>query len=122
MVPLMSRMLEGGLSVGIGCYNVTWLAAFTETVEDINPALVGTGMALYGSVIRVVVVAASLGFSFVVGAAGNWLAWWWVAVAGVVVFIPVSFTVAGYWTRGRARAAIRAREAAEGLNVASGPI
>ena len=110
------------LSIGIGCYNVTWLAAFSETVEDINPALVGTGMGLYGSVIRVVVVLASLGFSLVVGNSGNWLAWWWICALGLVVFLPVVFTLHGYWTTKRSREAIREREAAEGLPVASGSV
>jgi sugar phosphate permease len=110
------------ITAGISIYNVPWLAAYTETIEDINPALVGTGMALYGFFIRVVVVASTLGFSFVVATHGNWLAWWWVSIAGLVVFLPVSLTVAGYWTRGQARAAIRAHEAAEGLTPSSGRV
>ena len=108
------------ITAGISIYNVPWLAAYTETIEDINPGLVGTGMALYGFFIRVVVIAATFGFSFVVATNGNWLAWWWVSIAGLVVFLPVSLTVAGYWTRGKALAAIRAHEEAEGLTVPSG--
>ena len=32
-----------------------WMAAYTENVEDRNPALVGTGLALWGWILRVVV-------------------------------------------------------------------
>ncbi len=53
-----------GISLAVGY--VTWLAAYTETVEDINPALVATGLAVQGFILRAVVVLSTLAFSFVV--------------------------------------------------------
>lgn len=37
-----------------------WMASFTETVEDHNPALTATGLAIWGWIIRVIVFAAYL--------------------------------------------------------------
>jgi ACS family D-galactonate transporter-like MFS transporter len=46
-----------------------WMAAFTETVEDINPAGTATGLAIWGWVLRMVVMVSFLAFTFVVNAA-----------------------------------------------------
>ncbi len=37
-----------------------WMATFTETVEHRNPALVGTGLAVWGYVVRIVVAVSAL--------------------------------------------------------------
>jgi hypothetical protein len=36
-------------------------------------------------------------------AAGQWRNWWWVAVGGEVVFIPLIFLMTGRWDPRRAR-------------------
>jgi MFS family permease len=43
------------MSLGLGIAYTPWMASFTETVEDRNPALIATGLAIWGWVIRVVV-------------------------------------------------------------------
>jgi MFS family permease len=43
------------LAVGIGLVFSPWLAGFTETVEARNPALVATGLAVWGWVLRLMV-------------------------------------------------------------------
>lgn len=48
------------LSVFRGMAYAPWMAAFSETVERRNPALVATGLALWGWVLRVVVVVSFL--------------------------------------------------------------
>ena len=96
-----------GITLAVGY--VTWMAAFTETIEDINPALVGTGLAVEGFILRLIVVLSTLGFSFVVRNqldGQQWAAWWWICLAGAVVFLPTIFTVSGYWRTARARAAM----------------
>ena len=45
-----------------------WMAGFTETVEDRNPALVATGLAVSGGVLRIVVAVTIFLFPFVVPA------------------------------------------------------
>lgn len=45
-----------------------WMAGFTETVEDRNPALVATGLAVSGGVLRVVVAVIIFLFPFLVPA------------------------------------------------------
>ena len=45
-----------------------WMAGFTETVEDRNPALIATGLAVSGGVLRIVVAVTIFLFPFVVPA------------------------------------------------------
>jgi MFS family permease len=96
-----------GITLAVGY--VTWMAAYTETAEDINPALVGTSLAIEGFILRTVVVLSTLAFSFVVNNQLNgqqWATWWWICIAGLVIFIPTIFTVSGHWRMARARAAM----------------
>jgi MFS family permease len=48
------------LSFCLGVAYVPWMASFTETVEARNPALIATGLAIWGWIIRVVVFLAFL--------------------------------------------------------------
>ena len=99
-----------GITLAVGY--VTWMAAYTETIEDINPALVATGMAVEGFILRLVVVLSTLAFSFVVTNAldgSQWATWWWVCIAGLVVFLPTIFVVSGYWRPASTRAAVQKR-------------
>lgn len=103
---------------------VTWMAAFTETLEEINPALVATGMAVEGFILRIVVVLSTLGFGLVVTNIfdpGQWIAWWWVGAAGYAVFLPTIFLASGPWSPARARAQIEARLQEEGLATEASP-
>ncbi len=43
------------LSFGLGVAYTPWMASFTETVEARNPALIATGLAIWGWIIRIVV-------------------------------------------------------------------
>jgi MFS family permease len=99
---------------------VAWMAAFTETVEEVNPALVATGIAVWGFVVRVVVVLSTLGFGLVVTNVLNptqWSIWWWVGVGGYLIFLPTVYLNTGYWSPARARAVVQARLHEEGLDV-----
>ena len=99
-----------GITMAVGY--VTWMAAYTETIEDINPALIATGMAVEGFILRMIVVLSTLAFSFVVTNAQNgsqWATWWWVCIGGLVVFFPTIFVVSGYWTTRRTRVAAEER-------------
>jgi Na+/melibiose symporter-like transporter len=100
-----------GITMAVGY--TTWMAAYTETIEDINPALVATGMAVEGFILRIVVVLSTLAFSFVVTnvqSGSQWATWWWVCIAGVIVFLPTIFAVSGYWRPASTRAAARERD------------
>lgn len=106
--PLMATFLSlFGITLAVGY--VTWMAAYTETVEDINPALVATGLAIQGFILRLIVVLSTLAFSFVVRNQLNgqqWATWWWVCIAGLIVFIPTIFVASGSWKPARASAAV----------------
>ncbi len=97
--PLMAVFLSlFGLTLAVGY--VTWLALFTENLEEINPALVATGLSVQGAVLRLVVVLSTLSFVAVVtnpldGA--QWGTWWWVCAVGAAVFLPTIFTISGTW-------------------------
>lgn len=50
--------------VGIGVYGglafATWMASFTETVEEVSPALIAHGLAVWGLLLRIVVAVSFL--------------------------------------------------------------
>jgi ACS family D-galactonate transporter-like MFS transporter len=48
------------LSLGLGIAYTPWMASFTETVEDRNPALTATGLAIWGWIIRIVIAVSFL--------------------------------------------------------------
>jgi ACS family D-galactonate transporter-like MFS transporter len=48
------------LSFCLGVAYVPWMASFTETVEARNPALIATGLAIWGWIIRIVVFVSYL--------------------------------------------------------------
>lgn len=133
---------------------VTWMASFTETVEARNPALTGTGLAIWGWIQRLVVTAAFLAIPHIVSTVtplissgpvlaayhqavathttpsptllaelgalqraaaaspGQWRVWYWICVAGIVVFVGSIFLMRGRWTPAAARADQAAHDAA----------
>jgi MFS family permease len=48
------------MSFALGVAYTPWMASFTETVEDRNPALIATGLAIWGWIIRIVIFVAFL--------------------------------------------------------------
>lgn len=56
------------LAVCMGIAYAPWMASFTETVEQRNPALTATGLAVYGWVIRAIVAVSIFVLPFVVNA------------------------------------------------------
>src|SRR5712691_5407292 len=48
------------LSLGLGIAYTPWMASFTETTEARNPALIATGLAIWGWIIRIIVFLAYL--------------------------------------------------------------
>ncbi|HVA43660.1 MAG TPA: MFS transporter [Acidimicrobiales bacterium] len=59
-------LLVSFLSASRGFAYAPWMTAFTETVEHRNPALVATGLAVWGWVLRVVVAVSFLVLPYVV--------------------------------------------------------
>jgi MFS family permease len=53
-------LMLAALAFFLGLAYTPWMASFTETVEHRNPALVATGLAIWGWVLRVVVFASFL--------------------------------------------------------------
>jgi MFS family permease len=54
------------LSLFLGIAYPPWMACFTETVEARNPALIATGLAIWGWIIRALIFAAFLVIPFVI--------------------------------------------------------
>jgi MFS transporter, ACS family, D-galactonate transporter len=48
------------MSFALGIAYTPWMASFTETVESRNPALIATGLAIWGWIIRIVIFVAFL--------------------------------------------------------------
>lgn len=59
------------ISVGGALAFAAWMAAFTETVEKRNPAATATGLAVWGSTLRTIVVVALLALIAVIPAAST---------------------------------------------------
>jgi len=74
----------------MGCFlaiaYVPWAAQFSETLEDVSPALQATGWAFYGLVARLW-VAISAPMSLYVAAHYGWGAWLKVSVVGMAIYI-----------------------------------
>jgi MFS family permease len=54
------------LAVGLSLAYAPWMAGYTETVESKNPALVATGLALWGWILRLVVGLSFIALPFVI--------------------------------------------------------
>ncbi len=59
------------ISIGGAITFAAWMAAFTETVEKHNPAGTATGLAVWGSTLRTIVVVALIGLIFAIPAAST---------------------------------------------------
>lgn len=51
----MVALLVSGISFGMGVAYTPWMASFTETIEARNPALIATGLGVWGLTLRVVI-------------------------------------------------------------------
>lgn len=59
------------IAIGSGIAYSTWMASFTETVENRNPAATAVGLAVWGGTLRTVVTFVLFGLLIVVTAAGT---------------------------------------------------
>ncbi len=93
----------------LGCFfamgYVPWAAQFSETLEDLAPALQATGWALFTMVFRGW-IAVSAPLSLYVAVHYGWAAWSKIALGGTVMFVIVMF-----FTRRHAAPVALAREA-----------
>jgi len=94
------------LSLCLATGNVSWLAAFTETAETINPALIGTALAIQGAILRLFSIGTAATQALVVGNGQGWATWWWVCSACLLLYLPSMLVLAGGWTPSRARGAL----------------
>ena len=60
------RALLIGMAAFQSVLYVPWMAAFTETVEDIHPSLVATGLAVWGWIVRIVICGTFLALPHIV--------------------------------------------------------
>jgi ACS family D-galactonate transporter-like MFS transporter len=59
------------IAVGAGIAYATWMASFTETVENRNPAATAVGLAVWGGTLRGVVTIVLFGLLIVINTAGT---------------------------------------------------
>ena len=60
-------MIMTGVGVYAGIAFATWMASFTETVEEVSPALIAHGLAVWGWILRSIVAVAFLLLPQVIG-------------------------------------------------------
>ncbi|WP_017935414.1 MFS transporter [Nocardioides sp. Iso805N] len=87
----------------VACGFAPWMAAISETAEELNPRRVAYGMAIFGSVQRLVIMVVSVVMPHVVGTEAGWRHWWIVSLIGIVLYIPTIPALCGGWRPGRAR-------------------
>jgi hypothetical protein len=73
-------------------------------VEQVNPALVATGLAALGFFQRFFAVVVFLALPQVISRpAWGWTAWWWLCLIGMLLFLPTIFLMGGRWNPARAQ-------------------
>jgi len=85
-----------GILLGIGFG--PWMALYSENLEDIHPALQGTGWALW-SFVQYVIAGIAGAMTFVVVSTHGWAAWLDICWAGVLVYAGLLFFGRGPWFR-----------------------
>ena len=106
------------LGISNGISSVSWMAGFTEMVEQVNPAMVATGLAVLGFFQRFFAVVTFLALPQVISRPGwGWTAWWWLCLIGMLLFLPTIFLMGGHWNPARARQEMSARLRVEGSRV-----
>jgi hypothetical protein len=94
------------------------MAGFTEMVEQVNPALVATGLAVLGFLQRFFTVVTFLALPQVISRPGWGLTTWYeICLVGMVLFFPTIFLMGGYWNPARAQREVSARLLVEGNRV-----
>jgi OPA family glycerol-3-phosphate transporter-like MFS transporter len=104
----LDRATMAAIATALGCFYafsyVPWAAQFSETLEDISPALQATGWALFTVVLRAwVAILAPL--SLWVAVNWGWGAWIQVAFGGMVLYVASLATVRVHVSPAPARAA-----------------
>ncbi len=80
---------------------IPWCAQYSELLEDISPALQASGWSFFQLIYRGWIAISSQILAYVTGHYG-WAAWMWVAVAGMILFIPAMLAVRGGWVPAKA--------------------
>jgi MFS family permease len=81
----------------VACGFAPWMAAISETAEEIDPSRVANGMAMFGTVQRLLGVVISIVMPHVVGTEAGWRAWWIVCLVGIVLYLPTIPVLCGGW-------------------------
>jgi Na+/melibiose symporter-like transporter len=79
---------------------IPWCAQYSELLEDISPALQASGWSFFQLIYRGWIAISGPVLAFVASRYG-WAAWMWVAVAGMVLFVPAMLLVRGGWAPAR---------------------
>ena len=82
----------------LGVAYVPWMANFSENAEDVQPALQGAALGIWGMAVRVMVVFLLVGAPLM-AEGGNWSSWLMVSAAGQVVALLCVAAYKGHWSR-----------------------
>jgi hypothetical protein len=85
------------------CTFITWSAFYSEYLEDLEPALQGTGHAIFLALFRFWLASAGM-LQPIVAEHYGWGAWIWIVDFGIIVYIATLIAVPGYWGRATAPA------------------
>lgn len=95
---IVAAVLGGFLAIGY----VPWAAHFSETLEEVSPALQATGWAFFQMIDRCW-IAVSGPVVVLVSSRWGWATWTWAMAAGIAIFLIAELSVRGRWTAGRSQ-------------------
>jgi MFS family permease len=98
---IVAAVLGGFLAIGY----VPWAAHFSETLEEVSPALQATGWALFGLAVRVW-AGMSAPLTLWVAKHYGWQAWIKVSIAGLAIYILVLLITRGIQPEATAESAV----------------
>jgi MFS family permease len=89
----------------VACGFAPWMAAISETAEELNPHRVAYGMAIFGSVQRLVIMVVSVVMPHIVGTEAGWRHWWIISLIGIALYTVTIPALYGGWrpSRGQTR-------------------
>lgn len=81
----------------------TWMAMFSENLEEVHPGIQATGWGVFGFAMRLMSLLVALFAPRVVAMFGGWRSWFWIAEIAMIVYLFFPFLAYGPWLSLRRR-------------------
>jgi len=79
------------------CAYSSWMAMYSENLEQIDPRIQATGWGVFGFAMRAMILLVAFFSPMVAKMAGGWQAWFWLAEVGMILYLIFPFLAYGPW-------------------------